>query len=280
MSISPADLWKRFLIHYKEYPSIGVSMDLSRIDWPDGFIAQMQPKIEAAFDAMTDLENGAIANPDEKRMVGHYWLRAPEVAPDQTISDEITATVKRIKAFAQDIHSRKIQGKAGNFCNVIVIGIGGSALGPLFVSTALGNSQTDKLSFYILDNTDPDGMDRVFARIGDDLGRTLCVVISKSGGTKETRNGMVETSLAYDRAGLQFAQHAVAVTQEGSQLDKIAVSNHWLARFPMWDWVGGRTSELSAMHGASPYGDRYGMDAIAPLVHANFRIIYAGFPSF
>ena len=32
-----------------------------------------------------------------------------------------------------------------------------------------------------------------------------------------------------------------------SNLDKFAVANHWLARFPMWDWVGGRTSETSAV---------------------------------
>jgi glucose-6-phosphate isomerase len=39
----------------------------------------------------------------------------------------------------------------------------------------------------------------------------------------------------------------VAVTQDGSELDKVAVANKWLIRFPMWDWVGGRTSELSAV---------------------------------
>src|SRR6185369_5019153 len=42
-------------------------------------------------------------------------------------------------------------------------------------------------------------------------------------------------------------QHAVAVTQAGSDLDKVAVAEGWVTRFPMWDWVGGRTSELSAV---------------------------------
>jgi glucose-6-phosphate isomerase len=58
---------------------------------------------------------------------------------------------------------------------------------------------------------------------------------------------MLETKLAYERAGLSFEKHAVAVTQEGSQLDKVAVEGQWTDRFPMWDWVGGRTSELSAV---------------------------------
>ena len=39
----------------------------------------------------------------------------------------------------------------------------------------------------------------------------------------------------------------MAVTTTGSDLDKVAVKNEWLERFPMWDWVGGRTSELSAV---------------------------------
>ena len=42
------------------------------------------------------LEGGAIANPDENRMVGHYWLRAPQLAPNQEIRDEIELTVGRI----------------------------------------------------------------------------------------------------------------------------------------------------------------------------------------
>jgi glucose-6-phosphate isomerase len=90
-------------------------------------------------------------------------------------------------------------------------------------------------------------MDRVLAEIGTELNRTLCLVISKSGGTKETRNGMLEAKAAYERAGLDFGEHAVAVTQAGSQLDNYATQHHWIKRFPMWDWVGGRTSELSAV---------------------------------
>jgi glucose-6-phosphate isomerase len=75
----------------------------------------------------------------------------------------------------------------------------------------------------------------------------LTVVISKSGGTKETRNGMLEAAAAYERAGLSPGKHLVAVTGEGSELDKVAVAGRWLARFPMWDWVGGRTSVMSAV---------------------------------
>jgi glucose-6-phosphate isomerase len=75
----------------------------------------------------------------------------------------------------------------------------------------------------------------------------LVVVISKSGGTKETRNGMVEAEAKFKSAGLEFGKHAVAVTGVGSDLDKHAEKNGWLARFPMHDWIGGRTSVMSAV---------------------------------
>jgi len=90
-------------------------------------------------------------------------------------------------------------------------------------------------------------MNRVLATIGPELNRTLCIVISKSGGTKETRNGMLNTKAAFEQSGLEFVAHAVATTMLGSELDKQAIQDKWLSRFPMWDWVGGRTSELSAV---------------------------------
>ena len=58
---------------------------------------------------------------------------------------------------------------------------------------------------------------------------------------------MLEAKAAFEAAGLKFPQHAVAVTGAGSELDKYATKEAWLTRFPMWDWVGGRTSETSAV---------------------------------
>jgi glucose-6-phosphate isomerase len=52
---------------------------------------------------------------------------------------------------------------------------------------------------------------------------------------------------AYKVAGLDFQRHAVAITMPGSKMDQTATDEGWLARFPMYDWVGGRTSELSAV---------------------------------
>ena len=132
---------------------------------------------------------------------------------------------------------------------MLVIGIGGSALGPQLVSHALGRlkSGRDKLGVHFFDNTDPDGIDTVLKALGRRLRQTLVFVISKSGGTAETRNGMLEAIAAFKAQGLDYPKHFVAVTGAGSKLDETANKDGWLARFPMWDWVGGRTSELAAV---------------------------------
>ncbi len=207
----------------------------------------LAPKVEAAFTEMGKLENGAIANPDEDRQVGHYWLRAPELAPEQSTRDQIEQTVKAITVFTDQVHAGTLKGAGGSFTNVLIIGIGGSALGPQFVGKALGSAKKDLLKLSFFDNTDPDGIEGVLESLEGKLDRTLAVVISKSGGTKETRNGMMEASRAYEAAGLKFAEHAVAITGEDSKLDLVAAEQGWLKRFPMWDWVGGRTSEMSAV---------------------------------
>ncbi|GMV82221.1 MAG: glucose-6-phosphate isomerase [Planctomycetota bacterium] len=245
--MSARSLWEKYKQCQVECPKIGVSLDYSRMNFSDSFLAEMQPKLEKAFKSMDDLVKGAIANPDEKRMVGHYWLRDSSLAPDAATKKEIDGTLAKIKKFSKAVHAGKIKPqKAGRFKNVLVVGIGGSALGPQFVAKALGGAK-DKLNPFFFDNTDPDGMDAVLARIGSGLKETITVVISKSGGTKETRNGMLEAKAAYEAAKLKFEKHVVAVTGDGSELDNYAKTNGWLDRFPMWDWVGGRTSELSAV---------------------------------
>ncbi len=241
-------LWQRYQQHLfvdQDGPT-GLRLDISRMRFGDDFLSQLEPRLARAYDQMAALEAGAIANPDEQRRVGHYWLRAPELAPEPALRQAITETVASIKQFAAEVHEGRVRGKSGSFTNLLVIGIGGSALGPQLVSAAL-ESPLDRMRLHFFDNTDPDGFDRVLARLGDAVDRTLVVVVSKSGGTKETRNGMLEAERFFTARGVPFAAQAVAVTGAGSELDRFAESRGWLRRFPMWDWVGGRTSELSAV---------------------------------
>jgi glucose-6-phosphate isomerase len=196
--------WDRFKSLYYTHPKLGLSLDVSRMPFPDDFPASMEAKLKQAFADMAALEGGAIANPDEKRMVGHYWLRAADLAPTEELRTAITSTLDAIKDFTAKVHKGVLTASGGaKFKEVLVIGIGGSALGPQFVSHALGRlkGNRDKMGISFFDNTDPDGIDYVLK----------------------------------------------ALTGEGSKLDDVAKKEGWLARFPMWDWVGGRTSELCAV---------------------------------
>ncbi len=245
--MNPLELWDRYRAHLCVTESLGISLDVSRMRFADDFADRMATPMANAFAAMRSLEAGAIANPDEGRMVGHYWLRDPQRAPEPAMRTAITSTLERICQFAAAVHSGAIRAERGaRFEQLLVVGIGGSALGPQFIADALGTG-ADKLTPHFFDNTDPDGMARVVERLGDRLTSTLTLVISKSGGTKETRNGMLIADAAYRKAGLRFAEHAVAVTGDGSELDQTATAGGWLAKFPMWDWVGGRTSVFSAV---------------------------------
>lgn len=235
-----SSLWPRFQEYFLSYEDLGFSIDISRMRFAEDFFAEMERPAQHALAAMEELEAGAIANPSEQRMVGHYWLRAPELAPNEQLRADVTQTNERIKRFAAVVHGDK------HFQNLLVIGIGGSALGPQFIADALGTAH-DPIRPFFFDNTDPDGFDRVFARLGMDLAKTLVLVISKSGGTKETRNGMLEAEARYRAAGLDFGQHAVAATGVESELDRYAKKNNWRERFPMFDWIGGRTSVMSAV---------------------------------
>ena len=247
--MDPASLWQRYQTYLCRCPGVGLSLDISRMDFDDGFFDRMVAPIATAYDAMEALEKGAIANPDEERMVGHYWLRAPALAPQPELKKAIEDAVAQVKAFTRDVHEGKIgppSGGGGWFTDLLVIGIGGSALGPQFVADAMATAD-DRMRVHFLDNTDPDGIARTLGSMAPRLKTALAVVISKSGATPETRNGMVEAEAAFAAAGLDFARHAVAVTGAGSKLDQHAEDQGWLARFPMWDWVGGRTSVTSAV---------------------------------
>jgi glucose-6-phosphate isomerase len=243
----PTMSWQSYNQSLLRYPQFGFSLDLSLMDIEADFHTRMEPKILKAFEDIQSLEAGAIANPDEGRMVGHYWLRNASLAPTPELQKAITAPLTELKDFAVKVHTGVVTPPGGGFFQqILLIGIGGSALGPQLVAEAIG--QDARMPIFFFDNTDPAGMDAVIAKVSaKGLDKTLVLVISKSGGTPETRNGMLEAKAAWEKAGLDFGKHTVAVTGTGSKLDQFADQHHFIARFPMEDWVGGRTSVLSTV---------------------------------
>jgi len=244
--MNPRELWDRYKRYLCVAERIGLRMDVSRMRFDDSILDRLAGPMSAALAAMQALERGAIANADERRMVGHYWSRAPQLAPDPAIRTAIEKSIASVKRFAADVHDGTVAPQRGDgFFVILLIGIGGSTLGAQLMCDCLG-SLDDAMVVRFLDNTDPDGIDRVLSELNDGLEETLTVVVSKSGTTTETYNAVLETAAAYRRLGLDFAKHAVAVTSEGSALYRRALDEKWLKVFPMWDWVGGRTSAFSA----------------------------------
>ena len=240
-------LWQRYQDWLYHHRGLGLYLDVSRMPFEQSLVESLESKFTQAFKDMDALEKGAIANPDEGRCVGHYWLRDPDLAPTEGFKQEIIKVLEQIDTFTKQVHTGNIKPPgAPKFTNILSIGIGGSALGPEFVAEALG-AEFPLMSIDFLDNLDPLGIDKVLTKLLPHLNSTIVLVISKSGSTPEPRNGMLEVKNFYQKQGLDFASHAVAITMPDSMLDKVAKTEGWLGSFAMLDWVGGRTSELSAV---------------------------------
>lgn len=141
----------------------------------------------------------------------------------------------------------------GRFTDVVILGIGGSALGPIALRTALRPPAWNQLSderrggmpkLHVLDNVDPDTIVATLDAL--DLARSLFVVISKSGGTAETMAQYLLVRGRLDAAlGEQAREHLVFVTDpEKGSLRPIARKER-LAALDIPANVGGRFSVLS-----------------------------------
>ena len=129
--------------------------------------------------------------------------------------------------------------KSKTFTDVVVLGMGGSSLGPEVLAETYG--QIDGFpKLRILDSTDPVQVRRTEAAIN--LDKTLFIVSSKSGGTTEP-NALME--YFFVRAGTKAAERFVAVTDPGSSLEKVATARGFAQIFHGEPTIGGRYSVLS-----------------------------------
>ena len=129
--------WSHFIKNTYINTDLDFTLDYSLMGADSTFFEEMEPRMQLAFSAMRALEDGSIANPDENRMVGHYWLRDPEKAPEHQITTEIEDCLKSIEEFSGKVHRGEIKGSGGNYEHLLVIGIGGSALGPELIALCI-----------------------------------------------------------------------------------------------------------------------------------------------
>ena len=241
------DTWKRYCDLLYSDDSLGFWLDISRMDVERKDFDIFKETYSKAFDSLSSLENGSIANIDEGRQVGHYWLRNPKIAPNQEISDSIVNEINEISKFGSSILKGEIISSTGKkYTDVFWIGIGGSGLGPLLIEESFKRDSIG-LNFHFLDNVDPEGISHKLNSILPNIDTTLFVVVSKSGGTPEPLIGMEQAIKFVHDNNQKWSSRAIAITSKGSKLDQLAVSENWLDIFDLPDWVGGRTSITGAV---------------------------------
>lgn len=203
--------------------------------------AQVQKK-------MMQMQCGEVMNaiegyPSENRAVLHTATRDifkfPHKAPAAEKATQLAKKeIDKLKVFIDKIDQEN------RFTDLIMIGIGGSDLGPKAHFLALQNKLKLGRRAHFISNIDPD--DVALALRGVDLSKSLVVVISKTGTTLETLTDEALVRAHFVKAKLKPEEQFLSVTMPGSPLDN---SQKYLKTFYIWDWVGGRYSTTSMVGG-------------------------------
>ena len=191
----------------------------------DKELASLKPQAKRAFDAVKAGRG--------QGMMG--WTELPYNQGD--IVDDIIKTAKQVRK---------------NCKYFVVLGIGGSALGPIAVFQALNHLKYNDLpaklrkgpKFFVEDNVDPERMVALMDVI--ELDKTIFNVVTKSGSTSETMSQyLIIMNMLKAKYGDKAKDHIIATTsKDKGNLIKIA-NQEGLKTFYIPDGVGGRFSELS-----------------------------------
>jgi glucose-6-phosphate isomerase len=131
-----------------------------------------------------------------------------------------------------------------HYTEVVLVGIGGSSLGPEAIYHALEAFGTTKRRAHFLSNIDPDNATRILNSI--DLSKTAFIIVSKSGTTLETKVNETIIRQHLKKEHLDPINHCIAVTEKGSPMDNPL---QYKTCFYIWDYIGGRYSITSMVGG-------------------------------
>ncbi len=196
------------------------------------------------------MATGQQVNGTERRAALHTALRAAStervVVDGQNVVPEVVATAERVSTYVDAVRSGERLGATGEqFRSAVVMGIGGSDLGPRMVTAATRAHHTGDIDVHFIANVDPAELDAVLPRL--DPATTLLVVISKTFTTVETLAN-AHAALAWLAGALgesALEHHLCAVTTAIEEASDFGVPP--AAIFGFRDWVGGRFSLSSAV---------------------------------
>ena len=153
--------------------------------------------------------------------------------------------LKKLKKFSEELATSSLRNENGEtFTDIILVGIGGSDLGPRAIYYALKAYASPFRQVHFISNVDPDDAVSVLELIN--LQRSLVVVISKSGSTLETLTNESLVASFYEKAKLDKKKHFMCVTGKGSPMD---MPEKYFKIFYMFDYIGGRYSSTSVVGG-------------------------------
>nr|ABH11439.1 cytosolic glucose-6-phosphate isomerase [Hanusia phi] len=201
------------------------------------------------FGKMKAMMDGEVINKiesyeSENRKVLHTAMRdvfdkRNEAPAAKEASDLEMTELSKLKDWCNKLDKEK------TFTDLILIGIGGSDLGPRALYLALQGYKKDNRRVHFVSNVDPDDAAMVLKSIPD-LSKTLVLVCSKSGGTLETLTNEQLVRDYFVKKGLDPKKHFACVTGKGSPMDNPA---EYLISFYMFDYIGGRYSATSMVGG-------------------------------
>ncbi len=205
---------------------------------------------EGVAEKLKAMMTGARVNTTENRPALHTALRAPRGSVIEVDGENVVPQVHEVldamTEFSEAVRSGRHTGATGKqIRNVIHIGIGGSHLGPRFVTDALRPFVSPDLTMRFISNVD--GADLHAAVDGLDPAETLFIVASKTFTTTETisnaqeARSWVTASLGDDAV----SSHFVAVSTNLDAVEGFGIKA--ALTFGFWDWVGGRFSVASAI---------------------------------
>jgi glucose-6-phosphate isomerase len=188
----------------------------------------------------------------------HTALRNDGEGLGRAEQDAVADTFKRMRAFVDRLYNGDWLGSTGKpITDVVNIGIGGSDLGPVMMSTALMPYDRKRIGVHFVSNIDPEHLSERLEPLNPET--TLFIVSSKSFGTIETRMNAESAREWCKTNGIDsdgISRHFIAISANVTAAKEFGIGEENI--FPMWDWVGGRYSVWSAI--GLPIAIKVGMD--------------------
>ena len=276
-SINQLTLREMFDADPARFDKFTLQLDGLLLDYSKNIISEQTIALLLALARQSNLNEwiarmfkGEKINSSEQRAVLHTALRAPDSdvipADGKNVMPDVVRVRNQMRQFSEGVRNGSLRGHTGKqFRDLVNIGIGGSALGPLMVCEALKPYASASLNAHFVSNVDATDLAETLKHLDPET--TLFIISSKTFTTQETlTNAHSARAWLVQHLGAEeaVARHFVAASTNLAATSRFGINPDNV--FEFWDWVGGRYSLWSAT--GLPIALYIGMD--------NFERLLAG----